>query len=656
MAKKKPTLITTKINSKISALVLMVVVALSAYLMIFNLMILTTTGLPVAVIKTSAFGTSGLAPFTVLFNAQDSLANIVRYEWNFNDSNSDYPLTDEGRLVGHRFDNPGAYNVQLTVYDTNGQAASSQITITVLTRPATAKTYHLSATGNDNNDGLNESTAWQTIAKLKTAYNSIPAGSRILFRRGDSFDTLGDWNLNYSGNSLFRSSYPTPNYIAIGAYGSGNDPIIFSSVPINQALINTNEPYPPTGIILENLDVRGNIWIRPKYDSAGEYFKDPGINATLRHLKARKIDMWESQANSFEDVYIDNNKIGVGLGTTGLNANEQPSYIYLNRVEVANALSHCVYFSGGINNALVENSKLHNCGIYPTSNIRSGLTTHGFVDNLILRQNEIYNNGFALGLDANVGYPDILTNIIVEDNKIYNQVNFVFQLASIVNLIIRNNLIYNNPGANQLIFYFRNASTATAAKNLQIYNNTLYGNSAGLMAISGTVSGTEDIHFKNNIITGGQSPLLKDERLYDASQVRNYLDFSHNTYSGFSNTATLFVSPLGSLNLPSWLEYEASGISLTKPTLTSLTTPIITSQPLNQSVKVGSTVTFSVTATGTAPLYYQWRVNSKNITGAKSSSLTLTNVPKSLNNKGYSVVISNSAGSVTSRQARLTVK
>ena len=599
MANKKQTLITTKINTRISTVILVVVVTLSAYLMISNLMILTTPAFPTAIIKTSAFGTSGLAPFTILFNAKDSIGDIVRYEWNFSDSNNDYLLTDEGRLVGHRFDNPGTYNVQLTTYDSTGQSASSQITITALSHPNTAKTYYLSSDGDDiNNDGLSQSTPLKTIAKLKTIYNSIPAGSQILFRRGDSFDTLGDWNLNInSDNSLFKSA---PNYITINAYGSGADPIIFSSASVNLALINTNEPYPPTGIILENLDVRGSIWIRPKYDSASEYFKDPGIQATLRHLKARSITMWESQANSFEDVYIDNNQLSVGLGTVGLDASEQPGYTYLNKIEVTNALSHCVYFSGGINNALVENSKLHDCGRYPASNIRSGFTTHGFVDNLTLRNNEIYHNGFAIGIDANIGYPDILKNVVVEDNKIYNQVNFVFQLASIWDLVIRNNLIYDNPGTNQPVFYFRNASTAITAKNLQIYNNTLSGNSAELIKISGTVSGTEDIHFKNNNITylsGSKIPILNDERSYQSSKIRNYLDFKDNTYSGFSNTAALFVSPIGSLNLPNWLKYESDG---TLPS--DGTAPITSAFPAGGTYSSSQNIT--LTANEPATIYY----------------------------------------------------
>ena len=53
--------------------------------------------------------------------------------------------------------------------------------------------------------------------------------------------------------------------------------------------------------------------------------------------------------------------------------------------------------------------------------------------------------------------------------------------------------------------------------------------------------------------------------------------------------------------------------------------PTITAQPQNQTVSVGSNATFSVTATGTAPLAYQWRRNAQNISGATASSYTRTN-------------------------------
>jgi hypothetical protein len=82
--------------------------------------------------------------------------------------------------------------------------------------------------------------------------------------------------------------------------------------------------------------------------------------------------------------------------------------------------------------------------------------------------------------------------------------------------------------------------------------------------------------------------------------------------------------------------------------------PTITLQPQSQTVNVGSNVTFTVGATGTGPLSYQWEFNSANIAGATNSSLSLLNVQT--NNSGvYGVTVSNPGGTVTSSNATLTV-
>src|SRR5450759_4701550 len=50
--------------------------------------------------------------------------------------------------------------------------------------------------------------------------------------------------------------------------------------------------------------------------------------------------------------------------------------------------------------------------------------------------------------------------------------------------------------------------------------------------------------------------------------------------------------------------------------------PSITTQPTSQTVTAGQTATFSVTASGTAPLSYQWQKNGTAISGATSASYT----------------------------------
>ena len=83
--------------------------------------------------------------------------------------------------------------------------------------------------------------------------------------------------------------------------------------------------------------------------------------------------------------------------------------------------------------------------------------------------------------------------------------------------------------------------------------------------------------------------------------------------------------------------------------------PSISTQPTSRTVTVGASTTFTVVATGTAPLTYQWfRNGGTPITGATAASLTLNNVQLS-DAANYNVTVTNSAGSISSTAAVLTV-
>ncbi len=83
--------------------------------------------------------------------------------------------------------------------------------------------------------------------------------------------------------------------------------------------------------------------------------------------------------------------------------------------------------------------------------------------------------------------------------------------------------------------------------------------------------------------------------------------------------------------------------------------PVITTPPANVSVTAPAPATFSVVAIGATPMSYQWRRNGTAISGATSSSYTLS--PTAVSNSGsvYTVTVSNAGGSVTSTPATLTV-
>jgi hypothetical protein len=99
----------------------------------------------------------------------------------------------------------------------------------------------------------------------------------------------------------------------------------------------------------------------------------------------------------------------------------------------------------------------------------------------------------------------------------------------------------------------------------------------------------------------------------------------------------------------------AGTVTSNAATLTVVAPPSITVQPANTTVAVGQTATFSVVAAGTAPLAYQWSKNGVAISAATSSSYTTPSTTGADNATQFAVVVSNSAGSLTSSSATLTV-
>jgi len=100
--------------------------------------------------------------------------------------------------------------------------------------------------------------------------------------------------------------------------------------------------------------------------------------------------------------------------------------------------------------------------------------------------------------------------------------------------------------------------------------------------------------------------------------------------------------------------YSVCNVALS-PSPAAAVAPSITSQPASQSLNAGQTATFSVVATGTAPMTYQWNKNGAAISGATSSTYTTPAETTADNNAQFTVAVSNTAGSATSNAAVLTV-
>ena len=80
---------------------------------------------------------------------------------------------------------------------------------------------------------------------------------------------------------------------------------------------------------------------------------------------------------------------------------------------------------------------------------------------------------------------------------------------------------------------------------------------------------------------------------------------------------------------------------------------VIVFPPISQAANVGDPVTLSVTPTGTAPLSYQWRLNTTPVDGETNPTLSFT--ADSTNGGNYDVVVTNVVGSATSKPATVTI-
>ncbi|HWT01871.1 MAG TPA: PQQ-dependent sugar dehydrogenase [Pyrinomonadaceae bacterium] len=130
---------------------------------------------------------------------------------------------------------------------------------------------------------------------------------------------------------------------------------------------------------------------------------------------------------------------------------------------------------------------------------------------------------------------------------------------------------------------------------------------------------------------------------------------ANNTASAFATgiaaPVDLQVGPDGNL----YYLARGGGGQVFRIRYTANQAPSISTHPASKTVSVGQNATFTVAASGTAPLSYQWQRNSGNIPGATTSSYTLANAQLSDSGAKFRAVVTNSFGSATSNQATLTV-
>ena len=136
-----------------------------------------------------------------------------------------------------------------------------------------AAIYYVSPTGNDALSGTTQANAWKTIDKVNTVYTSFQPGDQILFQRGGVF----------RGTLLVWASGSSANQIIIGAYGTGNDPVISGSNVVTGWTVHSGNIWKaPVSQNVKYVYIGGQRQTLARYPNSGWLRSDNGTSTTLQ--------------------------------------------------------------------------------------------------------------------------------------------------------------------------------------------------------------------------------------------------------------------------------------------------------------------------------------------------------------------------------------
>jgi len=207
-------------------------------------------------------------------------------------------------------------------------------------------------------------------------------------------------------------------------------------------------------------------------------------------------------------------------------------------------------------------------------------------------------------------------------------------------------------------------------------------NPAGDIASGTATKQTQNLHFNGDVVVANNPPVavLGDYEICEGESVTldgsgSYDNDSADTLqyrwdldgggfdTGWSASPTHTFSPPSTvtvtLEVRDLYDGDPTGATDTDTGVVTVIvcceSPVVTSHPGSLDLCEGETATFSATASGTAPLSYQWKKNGSSIPGATGATYSIASVAPS-DAGSYTVTVSNDCGEDTSNAAVLTVQ
>lgn len=379
---------------------------------------------------------------------------------------------------------------QVTLTNTNATSTPTFTSFSLaFAETAPAVTYYFdSVNGSDSAAGTSEGTAWKTLSKFNST--TFAAGETIRFKRGGIWD--GGLTITESGSSGQR--------ITISDYGTGTKPIFRdTSGDTYQRALEISGSY----ITIENIKVDDAATAAIEmFENANNNiirnsdFSNVGIGITV------KGDGSTITNNTFSDLKMVRNTVGgsddYGALAVNLNADSQTDK------QISNTTI-------SYNNVLRAKAPSYDYG-----NDGGFVEIFGGMDNITINGNIIRDSKGFIEIGSAPSQNNNVANVYIYNNVAFNNGLFMFvnsglYAATIDNIVVQNNTIYDSSSTSSQFFFDNGAPTSS---QFILRNNILYGraqfvNCNNVPGVSGVGCGSSAGTFThtNNIykrVTGSQ--------------------------------------------------------------------------------------------------------------------------------------------------------
>jgi hypothetical protein len=525
----------------------------------------------------------------------------LSYQWTFDEANIDGATNATLSLEDVQPANAGVYSV--TVVGLYSSLASSNALLTVLTQPPTILTQPVSQTN----------YAGTTASFSITAAGSPPITYQWIF---NSTNLPGATNATLTLTDLQLEQAGDYFVLVTNAYGATNSTIAVLTVnppppcaPVSAGLVSwwSGEGDANDNIGTNNGTLVGGASYAPGevgqaflFDGSSGYVSIPDSPSLDSFTTNITIELWlkvnQTSANAdWRGIVSKGNTAWELVGTSGSGT---LTFTAVSGVDLIGFRS------------INDEQWHHVAAVYDGTNMY--LYVDGTLDASTPATGMIPQNNYPLSLGEDPDGPlPYYFNGLIDEVSLYNRALSAPEIQS----------IYLAGGNGKC--------PVPLAITTQPTNETVNAGNSATLAV--TASGMQPLNFQwvfnGTNLAGATNNVLTLTNVQPANSGVYWVNVTNLYGSLTSSNALLTV--------------------LTQP-------PTIITQPTNETVNVGGVATLSVSATGTAPLNYQWALNSTNLAGATNTLLTIINAQ--LTNAGiYTVTITNLYGSVTSSNALLTV-